>query len=174
MRFTALAVINDRHLALKALDMALKRRCPDKGLLHHSDQRSPCASEAGTRPRRDEPGPGLAGEVWRRPRCGAIPVVLSRPLRGPADGRGHTGVAQPMTDRGDIHAGAKQMDGRTVAHAVRMQPLRAQRGRGGLGAGAVFPKQIPDAEPGQASTTMISEQRLIGWNVATPFGQQGP
>jgi transposase InsO family protein len=37
--------VNDRHLALKALDMALKRRCPDSGLLHHSDQGSPYASE---------------------------------------------------------------------------------------------------------------------------------
>ena len=30
---------------LRALDMALKRRCPDSGLLHHSDQGSPYASE---------------------------------------------------------------------------------------------------------------------------------
>jgi len=47
-RFTvgwAVSAVNDRHLALKALDMALKRRCPDKGLLHHSDQGSPYASE---------------------------------------------------------------------------------------------------------------------------------
>jgi len=34
----AVSASNDRHLALKALDMALKRRCPDVGLLHHSDQ----------------------------------------------------------------------------------------------------------------------------------------
>jgi putative transposase len=30
--------VNDRHLTLRALAMALKRRCPQKGLLHHSDQ----------------------------------------------------------------------------------------------------------------------------------------
>ena len=41
----AVSAINDRHLALRALDMALKRRCPDAGLLHHSDQGSPYASE---------------------------------------------------------------------------------------------------------------------------------
>ena len=41
----ALSAINDRHLTLKALDMALKRRCPDAGLLHHSDQGSTYASE---------------------------------------------------------------------------------------------------------------------------------
>ncbi len=37
--------MNDRHLALKALGMALKRRCPAVGLLHHSDQGSTYASE---------------------------------------------------------------------------------------------------------------------------------
>jgi transposase InsO family protein len=41
----AISAVNDRHLALKALNMALKRRCPDSGLLHHSDQGSPYASE---------------------------------------------------------------------------------------------------------------------------------
>jgi transposase InsO family protein len=41
----AISAVNDRHLTLKALEMALKRRCPDSGLLHHSDQGSPYASE---------------------------------------------------------------------------------------------------------------------------------
>jgi putative transposase len=41
----AISAINDRHLALRALDAALKRRCPDSGLMHHSDQGSPYASE---------------------------------------------------------------------------------------------------------------------------------
>ena len=41
----AISAINDRHLALRALDAALKRRCPDAGLLHHSDQGGPYASE---------------------------------------------------------------------------------------------------------------------------------
>jgi putative transposase len=41
----AVSAVNDRHLAIRALDMALKRRCPDVGLLHHSDQGSPYASE---------------------------------------------------------------------------------------------------------------------------------
>jgi putative transposase len=34
----ALSAVNDRHLTLSALDQALRRRCPDAGLLHHSDQ----------------------------------------------------------------------------------------------------------------------------------------
>ena len=33
------------HLTLKALEMAVKRRCPEIGLLHHSDQGSTYASE---------------------------------------------------------------------------------------------------------------------------------
>lgn len=41
----ATSAVNDRHLTLKALHAALQRRCPDSGLLHHSDQGSPYAAE---------------------------------------------------------------------------------------------------------------------------------
>jgi len=41
----ALSAVNDRHLTIKALDMALKRRCPEIGLMHHSDQGCTYASE---------------------------------------------------------------------------------------------------------------------------------
>lgn len=41
----ALSAVNDRHVTLKALEMAVKRRCPEAGLLHHSDQGSTYASE---------------------------------------------------------------------------------------------------------------------------------
>jgi putative transposase len=41
----AVSAVNDRHLAIKTLEMALKRRCPEIGLLHHSDQGSPYASD---------------------------------------------------------------------------------------------------------------------------------
>jgi putative transposase len=41
----AVSAVNDRHLTLKALGMALKRRCPPSGLLHHSDQGCTYASE---------------------------------------------------------------------------------------------------------------------------------
>ena len=41
----AVSAVNDRHLTIRALDMALKRRCPQAGLLHHSDQGSTYASE---------------------------------------------------------------------------------------------------------------------------------
>lgn len=41
----AVSAINDRHLVIKALEMALKRRRPPLGLLPHSDRGSPYASE---------------------------------------------------------------------------------------------------------------------------------
>jgi transposase InsO family protein len=36
----ALSAVNDRRLTLKALEMAVQRRCPEAGLLHHSDRGS--------------------------------------------------------------------------------------------------------------------------------------
>ena len=41
----AIGAVNDRYLTIRALEMALMRRCPDVGLLHHSDQGSTYASE---------------------------------------------------------------------------------------------------------------------------------
>jgi putative transposase len=41
----AISVANDRYLTITALEMALKRRYPERGLLHHSDRGSPYASE---------------------------------------------------------------------------------------------------------------------------------
>jgi len=41
----ALSTSNDRFLTMQALDMAIRRRCPEAGLLHHSDRGSPYASE---------------------------------------------------------------------------------------------------------------------------------
>jgi transposase InsO family protein len=45
----AVSACNNRHLTIKALDMALKRRCPAIGLLHHSDHGSTYASEDSQR-----------------------------------------------------------------------------------------------------------------------------
>ena len=41
----AVSAVNDRHLTLAALTMALNRRCPETGLLHRSDRGSTYASE---------------------------------------------------------------------------------------------------------------------------------
>ena len=41
----AVSAVNDRHVTIKALEMALKRRCPEVGLLQHSDQGCTYASK---------------------------------------------------------------------------------------------------------------------------------
>jgi len=41
----AVSAVNDRHLTMRALEAAIRRRCPSAGLLHHSDQGSTYASE---------------------------------------------------------------------------------------------------------------------------------
>lgn len=41
----ALSARNDRHLVMRAMEMALRRRRPKSGLIFHSDQGSPYASE---------------------------------------------------------------------------------------------------------------------------------
>jgi len=41
----AVSASNDRHLAIKALESSIKRRCPQAGLLHHSDRGGPYTSE---------------------------------------------------------------------------------------------------------------------------------
>jgi transposase InsO family protein len=41
----AVSAINEHHLVLNALTMALNRRYPETGLLHHSDRGSTYASE---------------------------------------------------------------------------------------------------------------------------------
>ena len=41
----AVSAVNDRHVTISALEMALKRRGPEIGLLHHSDQGCTYASE---------------------------------------------------------------------------------------------------------------------------------
>lgn len=41
----AISAVNDRRLTLKALEMAVQRRCPAPGLLHHSDRGCTYTSE---------------------------------------------------------------------------------------------------------------------------------
>jgi transposase InsO family protein len=62
----ALSAVNDRHLALKALHWALRRRCPGAGLLHHSDQGSPYASEDY---QRELAAHGITCSMSRRGNC---------------------------------------------------------------------------------------------------------
>ncbi|HET9621818.1 MAG TPA: IS3 family transposase, partial [Kofleriaceae bacterium] len=41
----AVSAVNDRHLAMRALEAAIRRRCPAAGLVHHSDRGSTYVSE---------------------------------------------------------------------------------------------------------------------------------
>ena len=61
----ALSAVNDRHLTLSALDKALKRRCPDTGLLHHSDQaaRTPAKTIGPGSPSTGSPVRCVAGAI---------------------------------------------------------------------------------------------------------------
>ena len=59
----AVSAVNDRHLTIKALQMALKRRYPDAGLLHHSDQG--CQGRSKIRPPwRRKTRPSGRGVAW--------------------------------------------------------------------------------------------------------------
>ena len=62
----AVNAVNDRHLVIKALEMALQRRRPARGLLHHSDQGSPYASEDYQAVLARQ---GMTGSMSRRGNC---------------------------------------------------------------------------------------------------------
>jgi transposase InsO family protein len=66
----AVSACNDRHLTIKALEMALKRRCPEIGLLHHSDQGCTYASEDYQRLLASEAGRQLRAP--ERESCGVV------------------------------------------------------------------------------------------------------
>ena len=62
----AMSAVNDRRLTIAALDQALRRRCPEAGLLHHSDQGSTYASEDYQDVLRDH---GITCSMSRRGNC---------------------------------------------------------------------------------------------------------
>jgi putative transposase len=62
----AVSAVNDRHLTMHALDQAVRRRCPNAGLLHHSDQGSTYASDDY---RRALAASGITCSMSRRGNC---------------------------------------------------------------------------------------------------------
>ena len=60
------SAVNDRHLVMRALSNALRRRRPARGLLHHTDQGSPYASEDY---QRLLAASGVDGSMSRRGNC---------------------------------------------------------------------------------------------------------
>ena len=69
----AVSAVNDRHLTIKALEMALKRRCPEIGLLHHSNQGCTYRHFKGGSPMRSTP----------QPRSRSVAVGSQTRVRGP-------------------------------------------------------------------------------------------
>ena len=70
----AVSAVNDRHLTIKALEMALNRRCPPIGLLHHSDQGSTYAIDDY---RHVPTAHGITGSMSRRGNCYDNAVIES-------------------------------------------------------------------------------------------------
>jgi putative transposase len=70
----AVSAVNDRHLTIKALEVAVQRRCPPAGLLHHSDQGSTYASEDY---RTILTAHGITGSMSRRGNCYDNAVIES-------------------------------------------------------------------------------------------------
>ena len=90
----AVSAVNDRHLTIKALEMALKRRCPEIGLLHHSDQGCTYAS-ADYQALLD--GHGIVCSMSRRGHCHDNAVMESF----------FSTVKSELTDRFDTYGDAK-------------------------------------------------------------------
>ena len=101
---------------------------------------------------------------------GAVRLPLHVEIDGGVPVRGRdTGVAEPLTDRDDVDAGAKQVDRRAVAHAVGMETLGAQGRHGGLRADAVLLQQVADAEscqPGASRRRSATLRTTISWTRA--------
>jgi putative transposase len=62
----AISAVNDRRLTLKALEMAVDRRCPEPGLLHHSDRGCTYTCEDY---QRDLAAHGITCSMSRRANC---------------------------------------------------------------------------------------------------------
>jgi putative transposase len=90
----AVSAVIDRHLVLRALQMAIKRRCPSAGLLHHSDQGSQYASEDYQRALEAR---GITCSMSRRGNCydnaameswfGTLKTELGESFQSHADGK---------------------------------------------------------------------------------------
>jgi hypothetical protein len=92
--------------------------------------------------------------------------------RGVPVGRGDTGVAKPLADRENVDTRSQQMYCGAMAHAVRVQTLgreyRCQRSS----SCRVLLEDVADTEAGDAGTTAITEQRIVGKRPAPTFFQE--
>ena len=68
-----------------------------------------------------------------------------------------TGMPQPLTDRAQVDPGLQQVNSGAVTHAVWMQSLVTQRGRGRTCAFDVLGQDVSNAEATQGLCSMVEE-----------------
>ena len=147
----AISAVNDRHLTIKALDMAVKRRCPEVGLLHHSDQGSTYASEDYQAVLEAH---GITCSMSRRGNCYDNAVMEAFPARhemiGQPFGARRMGYVQTETRRGWGLGGSPEGDrrGLSLADARREGPVvGAAQDVGRVGAAARRRSREPQSSP---------------------------
>ena len=91
---------------------------------------------------------------------------------GIAVGCGDTGLPKPLANCEDVDPGSQQMYHGAMAHAVGVQALARQCGSYRLSSCAVFPKDVADAEAGEARASMVTEEWIFGKWAGAPFRQQ--
>jgi putative transposase len=129
----ALSAVNDRHLTLKALDMALRRRCPGTGLLHHSDQGSTYASEDYQDVLEKQ---GITCSMSRRGNCldnaameswnSTLKVELGEDFESPADAKTQLfDFIEVFYNQQRLHSSLDYMSPAEFERAARLQVLAA-------------------------------------------------
>jgi hypothetical protein len=71
-------------------------------------------------------------------------------------------MAQPLTDRRQIHSGLQQSDRCAVPHAVRVEPLGAKTGSGSLSVFQALVQDVPDSETRERRGPAVLEDRHLG------------
>ena len=76
-------------------------------------------------------------------------------------------VTEPRSDRIDVHASAKEVDGRGVPNRMRADSFGIERGHpfGSPGDGT-FDDRV-NAEPGQTLTAHVEKHRGLSWAIQT-------
>ena len=101
----AISAINNRHLVIRALDMALLRRGPQSGLLHHTDQGSPYASEDYMKllaARGVECSMSRRGNCYKREACPRGTTPPWKPFSQPSNSRSGRASKQPVTQSWEL------------------------------------------------------------------------
>ena len=85
-------------------------------------------------------------------------------------GCGDTGVAKPLADGKDVDSRSQQMYRSAMAHAVGVETFVRECRSHRMSSRTMFPENVADAEPGEAGTMTITEERIVGRRRATTLG----